>query len=195
MSELREALAIEIGVASFNPQDMTTAEEIILTCGGFIDHNEGSNLVTFSHETVRPFLEEYELISLPSQSELCRTCLTYLQLPEFENPTAESPRPHDQSRLDKRKEEFKFSDYAAQYWGTHAVQSKRDIQLVEAAILETFCSEGRRDAIAQLESYYYSKGKSLLHIFIENRLSSTFPLPLSGDEAFQGRHASFSQFD
>jgi len=192
MSELREALAIEIGVASFNPQDMTTAEEIILTCGGFIDHNEGSNLVTFSHETVRPFLEEYELISLPSHSELCRTCLTYLQLPEFENPTAKWRL----SQWDKRREEFKFSAYAARFWATHAVQSKRDIQLVEAAILETFCSQGRRDAIEQLKGFYDDYlGKSLLHIFIENRLSSTFPLPPSGDEAFQGRHASFSQFD
>jgi len=189
MSELREALAIEIGVASFNPQDMTTAEEIILTCGGFIDHNEGSNLVTFSHETVRPFLEEYELISLPSHSELCRTCLTYLQLPEFENPGVEL------AQCEKRKEEFKFSNYAARFWAAHAVQSKRDVQLVEAAILETFCSEGRRDAIAQLDSDYYCKGKSLLHIFTQNRLSSTFPLPLSGNEAFQGRHASFLQFD
>jgi len=190
MSELREALAIEIGVASFNPQDMTTAEEIILTCGGFIDHNEGSNLVNFSHETVRPFLEEYELISLPSHSELCRTCLTYLQLPEFENPMEEP------SLWSKRKEEFKFSDYAAQFWATHAVQSKRDVQLVEAAILETFCSQGRRDAIDELKDYFFPcKGKSLLHIFIENRLGSTFPLPLFGDEAFQGRHASFSQFD
>jgi len=190
MSELQEAVAIEIGVPSFNSEDMTTIEVIILTCGGFIDHNEGSNLVTFSHETVRPFLEEYELNSLPSHSELCRTCLTYLQLPEFENPIEEWSL-----RL-KRKEEFKFSDYAAQFWPTHAVQSKRDIQLVEAAILETFCSQGRRDAIEELKGFYDDYlGKSLLHIFIENRLSSTFPLPLSGDEAFQGRHASFSQFD
>jgi hypothetical protein len=183
MSELREALAIEIGVASFNPQDMTTAEEIIWTCGGFLDHIEDSNLVTFSHETVSPFLKEYELMSIPSHSELCRTCLTYLQLPEFDNPTS-------WQRNLERKDKFKFSRYAAQFWATHAIQSERDVQL-EAAILETFnCGQDRRDAIEQLGEQ--KLGKSLLHIFIENGLRSTFPLPQSGDEAFQGRYDAFS---
>ena len=183
MSELQEALAIEIGVASFNPQDMTTAEEIILTCGGFLDHNEDSNLVTFSHETVRPFLQEYELMSLPSHSELCRTCLTYLQLPELDNPTS-------WQRADRRKD--KFSLYAARFWAIHAIQSERNVQL-EASILETFnCGQDRRDAIDQLRETYAIRGKSLLHIFIENGLRSTFPLPQSCDEAFQGRYDAFS---
>jgi hypothetical protein len=189
ISELQGALAIEIGVASFNPQDMTTAEEIILTCGGFLDHNEDSNLVTFSHETVSPFLQEHELMSLPSHSELCRTCLTYLQLPEFDNPTSWR---HADRNLE-RKDKFKFSRYAAQFWAAHAIQSERDVQL-EAAILETFnCGQDRRDAIDQLRGEFASvRGKSLLHIFIENGLRSTFPLPQSGDEAFQGRYDAFS---
>src|SRR5277367_2813421 len=40
MHELQEVLAIEIGVVSLNEQDISGAEAIISTCGGFVDHNQ-----------------------------------------------------------------------------------------------------------------------------------------------------------
>ena len=164
MPELQEALAIEIGVASLNQQDITGAEEIISTCGGFVDHNQDSDLVIFSHEMVRPFLEEHELKSLPSHSVLCKTCLTYLQLPPFENPCKGQD-------YYQRPVEFKLGNYAATFWANHAVQSEREVEL-ETTILETFRSDGRREATEQLDNGpYYTERKSLLHVLIEARLT------------------------
>jgi hypothetical protein len=199
MGELREALAIQIygpaALAELDHHDESEATKILQISGGLVALDQRASL-GFSHETVEAFLKKHQLPTLPSHSDLCRTCLTYLQLPVFENWC-------DRRRLVKRKDEFKFSDYAARYWGAHVIQSKADGQL-ELTILETFGSRGRREAIEQLRyrtrrrslfSLDGPKSRSLLHIFIEKRLGSVFPFPLSGDEVVQGRHDSFPHFD
>ena len=173
MPELQEVLAIEIGVPSLIRQDISSAEEIISSCGGFVVYSLDNDLVTFSHETVRPFLEKNDVISLPFHPVLGKTCLTYLQLSPFDNPCTYED-------YHKRKEEFVFSDCAAKFWASHAVQSERDVEL-ETMILEVFGSDGRREAMEQLCDRYYTRNKSLFHVLIESRLTSIFTSPVSSD--------------
>ena len=52
----------------------------VSTCGGFVNHDPDTQLVTFSHETVRPFLKGHESLSRSSHLILSRTCLAYLRL-------------------------------------------------------------------------------------------------------------------
>jgi hypothetical protein len=200
MPELQEALAINIGVADFNVQDVTSSEDIISTCGGFVDHDQRSDLVTFSHAAVSSFLKNDALIS---HSDLCRTCLTYLQLAEFELHAQEAlddslfESLFEPTEREARKEKFKFSNYAAEFWATHAShasQSERNLEIGKA-ILETFGSSGRREALEQLSHSYYVAGKSFLHVLVENRMAFIFIRPLSREEAFQATHAAFSQVD
>ena len=177
MSELREALAIRIGSPSLD--DLQTlqrdATEIVRICGGLVSHNKVSDLVTFSHETVKPFLENYKLANLPSQANLCKTCLTYLSLPPLDKPS-------QGEEYEERKKIFQFSDYAARFWATHAIQSKRNIE-IETAILETFKSDKRREAMEELKFRYWRKRKSLLHVLIENRLTFIFMSPVLSEES------------
>jgi hypothetical protein len=175
MPELQEALAIEIGVPSLDRRDITSAEEIISTCGGFLNHDSDSDLVTFNHETVRPFLEKHESSLLSSHLVLSRTCLTYLRLPEFEEPCLAT-------RYTERLEKFELSRYAARFWATHAVATERDVEL-ETEILETFDSVGRREAMEQLKDLYRYRRNSLLHVLIDNRLFKIFMSPLLGGES------------
>jgi hypothetical protein len=213
MAELQEALALDEDSPSLDVDDCIDGEQLESMCGGLIIHDRDRDLVTFRHETVRTFLETQECISLPSHSVISRTCLGYLRLPAFEKPRApKEPR-----------KGFEFGDYAAQFWATHALHAlheQRDVRL-ELAILETFRSDGRRDAITneQLESArrysspeqlkselryshreqliipirYYTEGKSLLHVLIENALSFIFTSPLE-DEGFQTMYVSLSHF-
>jgi len=85
MRELQEALVIRIGVLSLDRDLITNSSIIVRLCGGFVNHDKDNDLVTFSHETVREFLEKHKLGMLPSQAEISRKCLTYLQLPQFTN--------------------------------------------------------------------------------------------------------------
>jgi hypothetical protein len=189
MSEFQEALAIQIGVPSLDPQAITSAVVITSTCGGFVNHDLDTDLVTFSHETVRQFLEEHVSSSLFSHLVLARTCLTYLRIPEFE-------KLWGYTKYTQQPGILEFSGYAANFWATHAVLTERDVGL-ETAILETFDSVERREAMEQLKDtrttgkgYAFSlfrgrrfTGKSLLHVLIENRLSRIFMSPLLGRES------------
>ena len=170
MDELQEALAIQIDVVSLLDFLKPEATEVVRTCGGLISHDERSGFVTFSHETVRAFLENNKHVVLPSHSLLSKTCMTFLRLPEFENPPARFE--WSQWRL-----QFAFADYAAKYWADHVAQSGREVEL-EAAIQETFMYQGRRDAVAELKVPVSTQGQSLLHILIENRLAFTFISPM-----------------
>ena len=213
IAELQEVLALDEDGPSLDVDDCIDGEQLESMCGGLIIHDRDRDLVTFRHETVRPFLKTQECLSLPSHSVISRTCLAYLRLPRFEK-----PRPPNEPRKG-----FKFGDYAAQFWATHALHAlheQRDVRL-ELAILETFRSDGRREAIMkeQLESArrypspeqlkielryssgeqliipirYYAKGKSLLHVLIENALSFIFTSPVE-DEGFQTMYVLLSHF-
>jgi len=183
MSELQEALAIRIGRPSLQRHLIADPREIIRACGGLVNHDKDSDLVTFSHQTVRPFLEEHKLTSLPSHSVLCKTCLTYLQLPRLEKPCG-------RFAMIKRKEEFKFGEYAARFWSVHAVQSKREAE-VETKVLETFYSDERREAMDEFLYGLCIKRKSLLHVLIERRLAFIFVSPSSSDEGAKRMYVSF----
>ena len=183
MGELQEALALDLEGPSLDINDCLEPHQVVSICGGLVIHNQVNDLVTFSHETVRPFLET---TSLPSHLVLSKTCLAYLRLPPLEKPS-------EGFDLDQRKKEFQFSVYAATFWAKHSVQAGRDLQL-EIAILETFSSDGRRDAMAQLRDRYNARRKSLLHVLIENSLSFIFWSPISREEQFQIMHVHRSQY-
>jgi hypothetical protein len=183
MAELQEVLALDEDSPALDLDDCVDAETLEMMCGGLIVHDRDRDLVTFSHETVRPFLETQECMSIPSHSVISMTCLAYFRLPPFEN-----PHPPKEPR-----KEFKFGYYAADFWAVHAVQdAERDVRL-ELAILETLRSDGRRHAMEQLKNpVWYGPGyehvgyeKSLLHVLIQNSLSFIFTSPESTDERVQ----------
>lgn len=74
MDELCEVLAVNIGDEDLDRDAMPTAEMVVTTCGSLVEHDKTSDLVTFSHETVRPFLEENEVGNLMSHSCIAKTC-------------------------------------------------------------------------------------------------------------------------
>jgi hypothetical protein len=184
MSELREALAIRIGVPCLLEYLKPDAIEVVRSCGGLVTHNDDSDLVTFCHETVRSYLEKTKLERLPSHPALCKTCLTYLQIPPLEEYACED--------YWTREPKFEFGDYAAKFWDSHAFQCERDVAL-ETAILDTFSSEGRRTAMENLASPLSDpRQQSLLHFLIENCMAVIFMRPLSSHGAVEYMYVSFS---
>lgn len=187
MGELQEALAVQIGSRSLERLSISSPESIVHACGGLVDHNHDTDLVTFSHAMVRQFLEDDELKILSPPSLMTRTCLTYLGYSVFENPC------ENISELNKRRQEFKLSSYAALFWPVHARTSGRDI-VVETDIFDTFVSDKRRDAIAQLRDGYVDAvfGRSLLQFLLYNELAGILMSPLSHEMSIARRyHFSF----
>jgi ankyrin repeat protein len=188
MAELWEILQPVIGPKPTDSDNnlQLYAKGNVYACGGLIVHNIQTDVVTFSDETVQEFLEKNKMANLPSHADVCKTCLTYLGFPVFEKPCLGT-------EWDEQWGKFKFSDYAARFWATHAKQAepvKRDVQL-ETAILETFRSDDRREAMEQLKTAYWQKQKSLLHVLIENGLSRMFISHLPGGQSIDRMYASF----
>lgn len=184
MSELLEALAIQIGEPSLDKGDIPKADRILLACCGLVNHAPDTDLVTLSHETVRSFLnsdefrsllEERKVRSLLSHSELSKICLTFLQLPVFEKQS------DNIAKLSREwLAEFKFGKYAALFWAVHARLSEREVEL-ESEILKTFSSATRRNVMEALRSHHHNTQEmSLFHVLIQNGLTFLFISPNVG---------------
>jgi len=177
MGELLEALAVqveEVGVRSFDSRKMSSADLVVRACGGLIAYDRNSHLVTFSHETVRPFLDENELGNLPSHSDLCKVCMRSL---EMVGPGWTDASIKELGR-DLRESESGFSNYAARFWAAHAVfasETQRETEL-EAMIVCIFSNPHTRLFVETL-GHSGDAGQPLLHFFIENKLNFLFGPP------------------
>jgi len=172
MEELQEALAIEIGVPTLDGDVITGPEVIVRTCQGLVYYDLDSGYVTLSHETLKLFLENNELERLPSHSELAKTCLTYLQLPVFENPvTPRTLNPYSA---------YKFLGYAASCWSLHIRHSHGELELARA-LMETFNSSRRQNLVMHFGGvgvgHRYVSNKHMLHFFIRYGLAFMFISP------------------
>jgi hypothetical protein len=170
MDHLREVLAVEVGVACFDHDMMPAPDLIVSTCGGLIAYDQGNGSVTFSHETVRPFLEENELGNLLSHSDIARTCLTCLRFPYFENPDKVRKDFHEQ------KLPFKFCAYAGYFWAFHVLQGQREADL-EITILETFSLDAIRESSIILSNEGWGYRPTLLQYLIQYRVAFIFMSP------------------
>jgi hypothetical protein len=170
MRELQHALAVQIG-QRLDPLDITFPEVIVQSCGGLVDHNLSSNLVTFSHALVRQFLEGHQAHILRPPSEIAMVCLTYMR----HSILAEAevwPTFWQSSLKSSSDDEYPLAAYVIPFWASHSRMlngSTRNVG-VEREILDTFSSEERRNALTAL------KRKR------EGRLSATEEWALDTDE-------------
>jgi len=114
MRELQEALAVESDDTELNRSLINPPASILHACGGLIDHDASTDIVKFSHETVREYVEGAKFEHLTSHSMIAETCLTYLSFDAICGPC------QDFQSLEKRMAEYTFGEYAAHFWGEHA---------------------------------------------------------------------------
>lgn len=219
MDELLDALSVDIDVyhddsdhesdANSAGEDMDDLEEnytgennmdlshgklnhndIIECCKSLVIH-ESDGLVRFSHETVRLFVGKNLKAQLLPTTNLAKSCLTYLELPEFRRPC------DSEESLKGRVGHFKFSTYAALYWHSHITEKAENSKDIQCRVLEALESQDKRDAKLQLESYCLSPlfypgfpgAKSLLHVLASKGLARLCELILNAN---LGRNAYVS---
>jgi hypothetical protein len=85
-----------------------------------------------------------------------------------------------------RVENYKFSRYAAQFWGSHTKGEAEKSPAIQKAILQLLASENKRNAVLQMEecakrelSHYFPKGRTSLHISAEKGLTTICNLILN----------------
>jgi len=165
MRELQAGLAVEIGWLfgrPLNPLNISPPESIVQSCGGLIDHEENSGLVTF--------LEEHSDEILLPPFEICLTLLTYLQdLSFFTTSRSLFIMYKLYARSESQLASYALNAYAVDFWASHSrtlKESSREVA-VEQATLKIFMDPLRRKAVGQFgDTITYSL--PFLHFMIAN---------------------------
>jgi hypothetical protein len=164
MSELLEVLEVEEGDEELTRDNSLEPSKIVECCKSLVVYDEDSKLIRFAHYTVEEFIANRLEDKLPAK-ELAITCLTYLSFLEFE-------KPYDGFAW-KRMETYKFSGYAAEFWGFHARQCETDPQ-VQEAIQSFLASKNKVYSMIQMQNSIRMSSKlTVLHIAAMNGLAET----------------------
>jgi hypothetical protein len=171
-SQMSDSVEVCAGgsASELNNQKMKPGD-VVECCKSLVIH-ESNGLVRFSHETVRLFIGKNLKQQLLRQICLAKTCLAYLELPEFHEPCV------DMNSLERRMQNFKLCGYAALYWRSHITKEEENSYDTQFLIFEALESQGKRDAKVQLEMYTSSPWlgmesvahKSLLHVLASKGL-------------------------
>ena len=110
VDELCHALAVEIGEADLDPENVPSIGTLLDCCQGLITVDAEATTVRLIHHTVQEYLcSRPSLFSTP-HSILAETCLTYLNSQQVNNLTSHSLP--DYKRMP-------FLKYSSRYWGIH----------------------------------------------------------------------------
>ena len=134
--ELRHALAIQPQDKNFDPEGLSSLQDILETCQGLAAVDSQSNVVRLVHSTAHNFIEDRVRRNVTNASTIMtELCLTYLSFDNFEKgpcdyvsfrATAVPLGPRENQRIAKQRflptrlTEYPLLEYAANHWGHHA---------------------------------------------------------------------------
>lgn len=78
MTELQEALAVELGDTDLETSYFLDPVMIVEVCKSLISHDKTRGIVRFTHPTIQDFLKTHMPNVLLAVSDLARTLLTYI---------------------------------------------------------------------------------------------------------------------
>jgi hypothetical protein len=138
---LQHALAITPDSTEINEKDLIDIEQLISFCVGIVSIDHESGIIRLVHYTIQKYLEN-ELPSVQGNIDIGRTCLNYLAFDAFSTPS------DNQDSLNERMGKYKLGSYAASHWAAHIREGLEEH--VQALVLATFESDGKRDSMFQL---------------------------------------------
>ncbi|CAI6095091.1 unnamed protein product [Clonostachys chloroleuca] len=126
-SEIQHAIAIEIGEARFDTDNITEIHDMLSVCAGLVTVDEGSDIIRLVHYTAQEYFDRTsEKWFHNAQERILQVCITCLCYENVEYHPSESIY-LDNGILDRGRT---FYIYAARCWGLHARHLKTPHQSV-----------------------------------------------------------------
>ena len=116
--ELCHALAIELGSADFNPDNIPSIATLVSCCQGLISVDGEGTTVRLIHFTLKEYLSARPDIFCRPHSTIAEICLAYLNSQQVKVLSAESFVDSDELEP--------FLKYCSVYWGVHAKRELSD---------------------------------------------------------------------
>ncbi|KAF4633060.1 hypothetical protein G7Y89_g5056 [Cudoniella acicularis] len=115
-SELQYALAVEVGEAELDEENLPQIQDMVSVCAGLVTVDEESSIIRLVHYTTQEYFERTQNYLFPrAESEITATCVTYLSFNVFESGFCQTD-----DEFEKRLQSHKLYDYASHNWGHHA---------------------------------------------------------------------------
>ena len=108
VDELCHALAVEVGSADFDPDNVPLMTTLLGCCRGLITVDKEASTVRLIHHTLQEYLSADPDLFTMAHSTITETCLTYLNSQQIRKIL---PLSDDQS--------MPFLNYSSKNWGTH----------------------------------------------------------------------------
>src|SRR4051794_7628449 len=126
-SELRHALAVEVGKTELDEENLPEIEDMVSVCAGLVTVDEESDIIRLVHYTAQEYFERTQTSWFPNaEIEIAKTCETYLSFDTFESGFCPN---HEE--FEERLQLNPLYDYAARNWGHHArAASNKGEQLI-----------------------------------------------------------------
>ncbi|OBT62890.1 hypothetical protein VE03_07604 [Pseudogymnoascus sp. 23342-1-I1] len=123
-TELCHALAVEEGDSELDEDNIPDIEDITSICAGLVEVDKESNVIRLVHYTTQEYFKGIREVWNPkAQEEIASTCLTYLSFETFDTGRCSSD-----ADFESRLRQSPFLDYAARYWGNHALPVQQEIK-------------------------------------------------------------------
>jgi hypothetical protein len=123
-SELQHALAVVVGDSKLDELNLERTERMVSVCAGLVTIDEASGIIRLVHYTTQEYFEKTKRQWFPKvESEITKTCVTYLSFDTFKSGYCRSDEEFEQ-----RLQLNKLYDYAAHNWGHHAQEASTSCQ-------------------------------------------------------------------
>ena len=125
-SELRHALAVEVGQAELDKENLPEIEDMVSVCAGLVTIDGESNIIRLVHYTTQEYFERTQKVWFPNaESEITTICVTYLSFSLFRSGYCQTD-----GEFEERLQLNQLYDYAAHNWGHHARAASTSCQAV-----------------------------------------------------------------
>jgi ankyrin repeat protein len=132
-SEICCALAVEVGKLELDEENLPDITDMVSVCAGLVTVDDISNVIRLVHYTTQEYFERTQKHWFPSaETDITRTCVTYLSFSIFESGLCRS----DDSFNDRLRTNQLY-DYAAHNWGYHARAASVGVEQLITQFLES----------------------------------------------------------
>ncbi len=159
VTELRHALAIELGVSEFDEDNLDDIKDIVSVCCGLIIIDSEKEAVSFVHYTTQEYFRKAGSHHFPNaQEEIANSCITYLLFREFgegwvDDDTEGKGWVWDSgghfhwiasAPVEARIVKYPFLRYAARFWARHAEKCITNIEDRVGKLLLEFLTDDHK---------------------------------------------------
>ena len=148
-SELRQALAVEVGEPELNKENLPHIKDIVSVCAGLVTVDEESNTIRLVHYTTQEYFERTQGKWFPNaETYITAICVTYLSFRVFESGFCQTD-----AEFEERLRSNQLYDYAAHYWGNHARKALTLCQEVIGFLKSELKTEAASQALLSIKEY------------------------------------------